>query len=245
MQRETTYDPVFDAQEHYRLLLDAMARPGKINTLPRLILSVPAGATPNQGPAAQPGSGAHPDAAAFSDAAASGSAPQPRSGTLTDAAALVGFALLNADVRFFVDGAGSDVATRYLLVNTSGRPASLEEADFVFASGLASAALVEAMKKGSLPYPEEGATLVLSVAALSAEASQGATEASQILALTLQGPGINGKKTFFVRGLSARLLEALQQSNVEFPLGVDLILTDGDGHVACIPRSSAFRWETI
>ena len=39
MQRETTYDPVFDAQEHYRLLLDAMARPGKINTLPRLILS--------------------------------------------------------------------------------------------------------------------------------------------------------------------------------------------------------------
>ena len=222
MQRETTYDPVFDAQEHYRLLLDAMARPGKINTLPRLILSVPAGATPNQGPAAQPGSGA-----------------------LTDAAALVGFALLNADVSFFVDGAGSDVATRYLLVNTSGRPASLEEADFVFASGLASAALVEAMKKGSLPYPEEGATLVLSVAALSAEASQGATEASQILALTLQGPGINGKKTFFVRGLSARLLEALQQSNVEFPLGVDLILTDGDGHVACIPRSSAFRWETI
>ena len=225
MQRETTYDPVFDAQEHYRLLLDAMARPGKINTLPRLILSVPAGGT-------------HPDAAAFSDAAASGPAPQPRSGTLTDAAALVGFALLNADVRFFVDGAGSDAATRYLLVNTSGRPASLEEADFVFASGLASAALVEAMKKGSLPYPEEGATLVLSVAALSAEASSG-------LALTLQGPGINGKKTFFVRGLSARLLEALQQSNVEFPLGVDLILTDGDGHVACIPRSSAFRWETI
>jgi alpha-D-ribose 1-methylphosphonate 5-triphosphate synthase subunit PhnH len=216
MQRETTYDPVFDAQEHYRLLLDAMARPGKINTLPRLILSVPAG------------------------------------GILKEAAALVGFALLNADVHFFVDGAGSDVATRYLLVNTSARPVSLEEADFVFASGLASAALVEAMKKGSLPYPEEGATLVLSVAALSAEASQGPTEASQGpteaspgLALTLQGPGINGKKTFFVRGLSARLLEALQQSNVEFPLGVDLILTDGDGHVACIPRSSAFRWETI
>jgi alpha-D-ribose 1-methylphosphonate 5-triphosphate synthase subunit PhnH len=43
MQRETVYDPVFDAQEHYRLLLDAMARPGTINVLPRRPLTPPAG----------------------------------------------------------------------------------------------------------------------------------------------------------------------------------------------------------
>ena len=230
MQRETTYDPVFDAQEHYRFLLDAMARPGKINILPRLSLSVPASAA--SGPVAQPGSR-----------------------ILTDAAALVGFALLNADISFYVDGPGSDLATRYLLVNTSARPVALEEADFVFASGHASAAVVEAMKKGSLPYPEEGATLVASVVGLATEpsglgappdrAAIGQTQSGADLALTLQGPGINGKKTFFVRGLNAPLVEALQQSNMEFPLGIDLILTDGDGRVACIPRSSNVRWETI
>jgi alpha-D-ribose 1-methylphosphonate 5-triphosphate synthase subunit PhnH len=219
MQREIAYDPVFDAQEHYRLLLDVMARPGKINILPRMPLSVPAGTV------------------------------------LTDAAALVGFALLNADVSFCADGAGEDLATRYLLVNTSARPVALEEADFVFASGLAAAALPENMKKGSLPYPEEGATLVLSVGAMATEAAGlgaqtdhaaiGQTPPGGALAITLQGPGIAGKKTFFVRGLSTNLVEALQQSNMEFPLGVDLILTDADGRVACIPRSSRTRWEVL
>ena len=239
MQRETTYDPVFDAQEHYRLLLDAMARPGKINILPRLLLAVPAAA------------GAVPSTA-------TGAASQSGSRVFTDAAALIGFALLNADVSFFVDGPGADLASHYLLVNTSARPAALEEADFVFASGRTSAVLVEAMKKGSLPYPEEGATLILSVGALATEPSGLGVAAEDTgvngtagrppgsdLALTLQGPGIPGKKMLFVRGLNATLVEALQQSNIEFPLGVDMILTDGDGRVACVPRSSRFRWEAI
>jgi alpha-D-ribose 1-methylphosphonate 5-triphosphate synthase subunit PhnH len=213
MQRETSYDPVFDAQSHYRLLLDSMARPGKINELPRLRLSLPAGTV------------------------------------LTEAAALVGFALLNADVSFFVDGNGADLAAQYLLVNTSARPAEAEEADFVFATGAASGVLVEAMKKGTLSYPEEGATLVASVSALATEA-QGLGpvtpgDPGDRLALTLKGPGVAGEKTFFVRGLSAGLLSALQQSNLEFPLGVDLVLADGDGHLAAIPRSSQIRWEII
>lgn len=234
MQRETIYDPVFDAQEHYRLLLDSMARPGKINLLPRMQLSVPA---------ASPETAGH----AISTATASQSGPA----ILTEAAALVGFALLNADVSFHVDGAGADQATRYLLVNTSARPAEAEEADFVFASGQASAMLVESMKKGSLPYPEEGATLVANVGALATEAqglglkpaAAGQPQSNDRLAITLKGPGVAGEKTFFVRGLNAAVLTALQQSNSEFPLGIDLILADGDGRLACIPRSSQIRWE--
>lgn len=209
MQRETIYDPVFDAQEHYRLLLDSMARPGKINLLPRMQLAAPP--------------------------------------VLTEAAALVGFALLNADVSFQVDGAGADQATRYLLVNTSARPVDAEEADFVFASGQASAALVDSMKKGTLPYPEEGATLVANVGALATEAQGLGRSSTQLddLAITLKGPGVAGEKIFFVRGLNAAVLTALQQSNSEFPLGIDLILADGDGRLACIPRSSQIRWEII
>ena len=45
MQRETAYDQVFDAQEHYRLLLDAMARPGTIYVLPRMSMTTPPGLT--------------------------------------------------------------------------------------------------------------------------------------------------------------------------------------------------------
>ncbi len=37
----TTYDETFHAQAHYRELLDAMARPGKINLLPAVPLQLP------------------------------------------------------------------------------------------------------------------------------------------------------------------------------------------------------------
>jgi alpha-D-ribose 1-methylphosphonate 5-triphosphate synthase subunit PhnH len=202
MQRETSYDQVFDAQEHYRLLLDAMARPGTINVLPRLSLMAP--------PA------------------------------LTGAAALVGFALLNADVSFYADGEAADVVTRYLVVNTAARPESPDKADFVFAAGTASEALLADMKKGTLPYPDEGATLVASVEALAAEPQ--ALGGKPYLALTLEGPGIRGKRTFFVTGLSSELVVGLQQCNQEFPLGIDLILTDPGHRIACIPRSSRVEW---
>lgn len=40
---EPTFDKVFSTQEIYRLLLDTMARPGRIRNLPRLPLNPPAG----------------------------------------------------------------------------------------------------------------------------------------------------------------------------------------------------------
>lgn len=43
MVRELAYDEVFDAQEHFRLLLDSMARPGKINRLNPVVLAPPPG----------------------------------------------------------------------------------------------------------------------------------------------------------------------------------------------------------
>src|SRR5215469_13859235 len=180
MQRETAYDMVFDAQEHYRLVLDAMARPGSIRILPRMPLA----------------------------------APPP----LNTAAALVAFALLNPDVTFYVDGPEAPAARLYLIVNTASSPVPLDKADFIFAAGTASAELPDTIKKGSLPYPEEGATLVACVDALDEETGS--------LALTLQGPGIKGTKKLFVRGLNAALLDALQKSNMEFLLGIDLMLTD-------------------
>ena len=43
MQTELNYDIVFDAQEHFRLLLDSMSRPGKINTFPATEIFPPEG----------------------------------------------------------------------------------------------------------------------------------------------------------------------------------------------------------
>lgn len=41
MNRETAYDDVFDAQRHFRTVLDSMARPGKVNRLAGPVLSPP------------------------------------------------------------------------------------------------------------------------------------------------------------------------------------------------------------
>jgi alpha-D-ribose 1-methylphosphonate 5-triphosphate synthase subunit PhnH len=43
MQTELNYDTVFDAQQHFRLLLDSMSRPSKINTFPSADILPPDG----------------------------------------------------------------------------------------------------------------------------------------------------------------------------------------------------------
>lgn len=193
MQRELTYDPVFDAQTHYRLLLDAMARPGELRRIPVLEVTPPS--------------------------------------ILRPAAALVGFALLNADVSFYAGGPVAD----YLRENTDAIVAEPMDADFLFLQGTDPAVLVDEAKIGTLPYPEGGATLVLSVDALSAgaPASRGGG-----LVVTLTGPGIARENTLHIAGLNADVLDSVRRQNLEFPLGVDVILADAGGNIACIPRSS-------
>jgi alpha-D-ribose 1-methylphosphonate 5-triphosphate synthase subunit PhnH len=43
MIRETVYDEIFDAQRHFRTVLDSMSRPGKINRFAPLALTPPEG----------------------------------------------------------------------------------------------------------------------------------------------------------------------------------------------------------
>jgi len=204
MQREIQYDEIFDAQEHYRLLLDSMARPGKINVLPRLELTTPQG--------------------------------------IHATGALVGFALLNSDVSFYVDGPSAEDVSLYLLVNTSARPAEAEEADYVYLDGTAAAGILYQLKTGTLPYPENSATVIAAVGALGETAEATGEAAGETgLVLTLSGPGVDGERQLQVAGLNVALLEALVTINAEFPLGIDVVLTDPAGRIACIPRSSRIK----
>ena len=194
MVKEIQYDDVFDAQEHYRLLLDSMARPGKINVMPDLELMPPAG--------------------------------------IHAAGALVGLALLNADVSFYVDGPSAFEVGRYLLVNTASRPVGLADADYIFLDSGAPVELLQQLKVGTLPYPEEGATVVAAVDRLGGEG----------LVLQLRGPGVLGERALGVDGPDRAFFETLASINGEFPLGIDVILTDRERKVACIPLSTKIRF---
>jgi alpha-D-ribose 1-methylphosphonate 5-triphosphate synthase subunit PhnH len=84
------------------------------------------------------------------------------------------------------------------------------------------------MKRGTLEYPDGGATLVYLIEEIAGEG--GATE--------LSGPGVNGTASPLFIGLAASELMGLREINAEYPLGVDAMFLDTNGRIACIPRST-------
>jgi alpha-D-ribose 1-methylphosphonate 5-triphosphate synthase subunit PhnH len=198
MQTELNYDTVFDAQQHFRLLLDSMSRPGKINTFPEVDILPPDG--------------------------------------LNQASALTGFALLNPDVAYYIAGDNSDEIASYLLVNTASQQAEISVADYVFLPEEYGVDGLEEARTGTPIYPEDSATFIASAEQISEQLHEGS------LAITLKGPGVNGEAEVFVSGISPELLDFVKEQNSEYPLGIDLIITDRHNNILCIPRSNKFTY---
>jgi len=198
MQTELNYDIVFDAQEHFRLLLDSMSRPGKINTFPASEIFPPEG--------------------------------------LTRGAALTGFALLNADATYFISGGNAENIADYLLINTAAQQAEISVADYVFIlEGYFDESLSGA-RIGVPTYPEDSATFVIGCELISGNPH------GNSLQFNLKGPGVNGEAGVFVSGVNPELLDFVKEQNSEYPLGIDLILTDDSNNLICIPRSNKFSY---
>ena len=194
MVRELHYDPVFDAQRHFRILLKSMANPGIINTLDDVALDQPEG--------------------------------------FPKAAALVGLALLDTEITFWVDSSLS--VAPYLQLNTGANICQVSEADFLFLPGLSTDETVADVKTGNFQYPEQGATLIILVETLSATALEGS------LCIENKGPGVKNSNLFFIKGINRALLEIVQEKNIEFPLGVDVFFVDQQDRFISFPRSNQF-----
>lgn len=121
---------------------------------------------------------------------------------------------------------------QFLTFSLNTRLSFLIEADFVIYLAAPSPADLEVAKKGRLEFPEEGATLVCAVERIEA----GEPPGEGFVALALAGPGIAGSTTLSVRGVEAGFFRRLEEINLSFPLGLDLILVDEDGRLACLPR---------
>jgi alpha-D-ribose 1-methylphosphonate 5-triphosphate synthase subunit PhnH len=198
MQHELVYDEVFDAQWHFRVIMDCMGRPGKIGNLQRDI-----------------------------------SPPE----LMNKASDLVGFALLDTNASFCCIGKNKSDVESYLEINTHASKTSVDKADFIFLKGDGDQSNIHEAKIGSLSYPEDGATLVIDVNQLS---NQGLNDS---LFLRLNGPGVENENELYIKGIAKSLLIAIAEVNQEFPLGVDLILTDRNNNICCIPRSNQFSIE--
>ncbi|MFH0996477.1 MAG: phosphonate C-P lyase system protein PhnH [Pseudomonadota bacterium] len=111
--------------------------------------------------------------------------------------------------------------------HTDSRPVSLEDADYIIVLNGTTRGKLAGFKRGSLEYPDTGATILYLVEAL-----------SEATGVVLSGPGVNGTVSLRITGLDPSELQLLRQVNSEFPLGVDAIFLDQSGQIACIPRSS-------
>ena len=180
-------DPIWQPdvqQTNFRLLLDAMAYPGRYFTLH---------AVPNEG------------AAALSVLAT----------------------LLDADVTF---------SDPYNLLRGDDWPmlqakfALADEADYVLCD--ASQLPDFSPKLGTLTNPDQSATLILNVNKLG---KGGQT-------LKLSGPGIKYIEYLSVDALNAEWLSKRDEWLCAFPLGVDMILIDGQ-NVAALPRTTKVEVE--
>lgn len=188
------FSPVADSQAVFRVVLDAMARPGSEATIP---------------------------------------ATDPRC-PLADCAALAAVAqtLLDHEVTFAVApglAGDSDAFARYFAATTGSRPAPLDEADYIFAASPLARGLLAGLKRGSLAYPDEGATLLI----LTPEFGAGAG-----VAVELRGPGVPGTAEATLAGLTDADLMERRAANAEVPRGVDLLLVDRRGRLRCLPRTT-------
>jgi alpha-D-ribose 1-methylphosphonate 5-triphosphate synthase subunit PhnH len=133
----------------------------------------------------------------------------------------------NEVTHYVMDGSPSERSQEIFRITGSNR-ADIDTADFlIFPEGTSRGTLTDA-RRGSLEYPDSGATLVYLVETL--EETGGVAE--------LHGPGINGTVRPLIIGLGVDELDALREVNAEFPLGLDALFLDRDGRVMCIPRST-------
>lgn len=105
------------------------------------------------------------------------------------------------------------------------------EADFVVADTSVEASLPERLKRGSLEYPDDGATLIISGIAF-------ATPAEADLVLSLSGPGIPDTRVLHLTGLGAKVIASRNRAIGNYPTGIDLLLINEAGTVVGIPRTT-------
>jgi alpha-D-ribose 1-methylphosphonate 5-triphosphate synthase subunit PhnH len=132
--------------------------------------------------------------------------------------------------------AEAETLTRQLAALTGSVPTPVRDADFVVSSGPLPAAVWGQLRRGTPAYPDRSATVIYVLPAV------GILLADMPCAvLTVTGPGIATNQRLLISGLNGEEFAALAAANADFPLGVDVMLADWTGRLACIPRSSTLR----
>lgn len=146
-------------------------------------------------------------------------------GNLPVAVELLG-CLMDNEASFAV--LGDPGLAKALTLHTGSLPVPPEAADFILIASGTGSDNFAGLRRGSLEYPDSGATILYLVEGLSENGGD----------IVLSGPGVDGTVSLRITGLPLSELQRLRELNNEFPLGVDAVFLDQSGRICCIPRSS-------
>lgn len=141
--------------------------------------------------------------------------------------------LLDHEVTLHVaPGPATDDLAGLMVRRTRTTLVDAGSADFAVAEAASlEPGLPETLRRGSLEYPDDGATLVIDVPSLDQ------TEAGT-LELTLAGPGIESVRRLRLGGLAAAVFHARNRAVANYPMGIDLLLIDAAGRMVGLPRTT-------
>ena len=139
--------------------------------------------------------------------------------------------LLDHEVTFFLLGNVANYSEEDIFELTRSAVSDIVSADFIIIpNGRSGGELLKA-KRGSLDYPDAGATVIYVIDSL----GDSSNERGSIL---LKGPGIKGELEISV-GLPVKdEFLCIKEVNAEFPLGIDCIFLDKSDRIMCVPRST-------
>ncbi|MFW6022593.1 MAG: phosphonate C-P lyase system protein PhnH [Halanaerobiaceae bacterium] len=143
----------------------------------------------------------------------------------------IAYTLLDTETGFcIVEENDVEKKEQYITLLTNARSVSLENADFIFMDIKEDLNILQRAKNGTLNYPDEGATVILSGLKF--------CESNNSIEITMNGPGIEEQKKVNVEGIDGFFVDIFNKINDEFPLGVDiLLLSEDEGKFMFLPRS--------
>jgi alpha-D-ribose 1-methylphosphonate 5-triphosphate synthase subunit PhnH len=149
---------------------------------------------------------------------------------LSSAVAAVGLTLCDEDTPVHLDATlAADGAVAAWFAFYTGAPVIGDpvEASFLFATAFDLLPPLDQLAAGTPEQPHRSATVVLDVT--------GRHEGGPRLRAT--GPGINGQAVFAAPWAPADFADVWRRNTARFPMGVDLLLVEGD-RISGLPRST-------
>ncbi len=147
---------------------------------------------------------------------------------------LIALTLLDAETGFCFASGHSEECETLVSRMTFARRREPGEADFIFISSDCpfGVRVLEAARTGTLADPHRGATVVLELPFITPAVDSGGHEV-----LTFSGPGIRTSRRMKAGG-DLSWVDTRAVKNAEYPLGIDMILIDGNGRLAFAPRTT-------